>query len=150
MKTIYEEIIDKVAAGAKFTVNYETLSLKVDGKYVIKNGKCDGELGVPKRPIEQVINHMEILYSMYRHSVPSERTEAQQKVYFQALHEKDLADEDMFYGQRREEAQIKFELYVLCAILNGSLNWDEFAKDKWFWQSEKYPTLILLKQWVKH
>lgn len=150
MKTLYEKIIDKVAAGAKFSVNYETRSLKVDGKYVVKDGKCNGEMGVPKKPVEYVLNHIEILYRMYRHSIPSERTEAQRKTYFQALYEKDLTDDDMFYGQRREVAQVMLELYVLCAILNGSLNWDEFAKDKWFWQSEKYPTLILLKQWVKH
>lgn len=149
MKNIYNETINKVVEGAKFTVNYETLSLKVDGKYVIKNGKYEGEL-LPQIDVGTTISYIEALYNRYRHSIPSERSEGQRKVYFQALSENELSDEDMLYGERREEAQIKLELYVLCAILNGSLNWDEIAKDKWFWQSEKYPTLILLKQWIKH
>ncbi|MCM1140195.1 MAG: hypothetical protein NC453_16640 [Muribaculum sp.] len=147
-ETKYEQIIDKVVHGARFSVSFESRSLKIDGKYVIKDGKCDEELGVPQKPLEYVLKQIEIFYSMYRHSVPSERTESQSKTYFQALSEKELADEDMLYGWRREVAQIQLELYVLCSILNGSLKWDEFAKDKWFWQSKKYPTLIILKQWI--
>lgn len=148
MKNIYDETINKVVAGARFSVNYETRSLKVDGKYIIKNGKYEGEL-LPPIDTEATIYYIEALYNRYRHSIPSERTDGQRKVYFQALPERELSDEDMLYGERREEAQIKLELYVLCAILNGSLDWNKFAKDKWFWQSENYPTLIILKQWVK-
>ena len=34
-------------------------------------------------------------------------------------------------------------------ILNGSLKWDEFAKDKWFWQCPSAKELIILKEWVE-
>lgn len=147
MENIYNESIEKIKNGARFCLNFETRSLKIDGKYVIKNSQYEGTLP-PPIDAEATISCIEALYNRYQHSIPSERSQSQRKVYFQALSEQELSDEDMLYGEHREEAQIKLELYVLCAILNGSLKWDEIAKDKWFWQSPKYPTLIFLKQWI--
>ena len=55
----------------------------------------------------------------------------------------------MLYGEPRETAQISLELYVLGVILNGSLQWDKFAKDKWFWQSPNVKELVILKEWIE-
>lgn len=148
MENIYNEAIQKVKEGARFRISFEKRSLKIDGKYVIKNGEYEGTLLTPTDS-DATISYVEALYNRYRHSIPSERSEGQRKTYFQALPEQELSDEDMFYGERREEAQIKLELYILCAILNGSLKWDEIAKDKWFWQSPRHSSLILLKQWIE-
>lgn len=148
MENIYNEAIQKVKEGARFRINFEKRSLKIDGKYVIKNGEYEGTLLTPTDS-DATISYVEALYNRYRHSIPSERSEGQRKTYFQALSEQELSDEDMLYGERREEAQIKLELYILCAILNGTLKWDEIAKDKWFWQSPRYSSLILLKQWIE-
>lgn len=147
MYNIYEETIKKVEQGSRFSVNFQQRSLKIDGKYVIKNGKHEGECD-----IEQDGYSLEIitqLFVRYHHSVPSERSVSKRKNYFIALPEQKLSDEDMLYGEAREVAQIKLELYVLLAIMTGTLKWDDFAKDKWFWQSPYHKDLIMLKDWVE-
>ena len=37
MQNIYYEVIEKVQNGAKFQVDFQQRSLKIDGKYIIKN-----------------------------------------------------------------------------------------------------------------
>lgn len=147
MNTIYEQALAKVENGSRFHVNFQNRSLKIDGKYVIKDGKYDGELGVEltDSPLEQITQ----LYTRYQHSLPSERSENKRKCYFKSLPEHLLNDEDMLYGQSREYTQIALELYVLGVILNGSLKWDDFAKGLWFWQSPENKDLILLREWIE-
>lgn len=147
MSTIYEQALAKVENGSRFRVNFQNRSLKIDGKYVIKDGKYDGELGVKltDSPLEQITQ----LYTRYQHSLPSERSENKRKCYFKALPEHLLNDDDMLYGQSREYTQIALELYVLGVILNGSLKWDDFAKGLWFWQSPENKDLILLREWIE-
>ena len=136
MNTIYEQALAKVENGSRFRVNFQNRSLKIDGKYVIKDGKYDGELGVEltDSPLEQIT---------------SERSENKRKCYFKSLPEHLLNDEDMLYGRSREYTQIALELYVLGVILNGSLKWDDFAKGLWFWQSPENKDLILLREWIE-
>lgn len=147
MSTIYEQALAKVENGSRFRVNFQNRSLKIDGKYVIKDGKYDGELGVKltDSPLEQITQ----LYTRYQYSLPSERSENKRKCYFKSLPEHLLNDEDMLYGQSREYTQIALELYVLGVILNGSLKWDDFAKGLWFWQSPENKDLILLREWIE-
>ncbi|GAY30612.1 hypothetical protein [Prevotella sp. MGM2] len=147
MQNIYNESIEKVANGAKFQVDFQTRSLKIDGKYIIKNGEYDGELGVGLTTNPLLI--ITQLFLRYQHSLPSERSDNKRKKYFIALPEHELSDEDMLYGEPRETAQISLELYVLGVILNGSLQWDKFAKDKWFWQSPNVKELVILKEWIE-
>lgn len=147
MNTIYEQALAKVENGSRFRVNFQNRSLKIDGKYVIKDGKYDGELGVEltDSPLEQITQ----LYTRYQHSLPSERSENKRKCYFKSLPEHLLNDEDMLYGRSREYTQIALELYVLGVILNGLLKWDDFAKGLWFWQSPENKDLILLREWIE-
>lgn len=149
MKNIYIEALAKIAEGARFGINFEKRSLRINGKYVIKDSKYEGNLGIEPQPIEEVLEEIGRLYQRYRHSIPSERSDAHRKVYFQAIAEHELSDEDMLFGGRREYAQAALELYVLCSILNGSLVWDYFAKGKWFWKSPNENGLIILKQWIE-
>lgn len=146
MKAIYQQTIESVANGAHFKINFEKRSLKVDGKYIIKDGNFEGELGC--EPVENPLPDIERLFNRYRHSVPSQRSDSKSRKYFRALPEKDLSDEDMLYGVHREEAQVELELFILCQLIHGSLRWDDFAPDMWFWQSLNYPSLILLRKWV--
>ena len=83
MNTIYEQALAKVENGSRFRVNFQNRSLKIDGKYVIKDGKYDGELGVEltDSPLEQITQ----LYTRYQHSLPSERSENKRKCYFKSL-----------------------------------------------------------------
>lgn len=146
MKNIYFETIQKVSEGARFTVDFENRTLKVNGRKIIDNGKYSGELGVEytEEPLEEI----QTLYVRYMHSIPSERSNSKRRLYFTPLDEDELDDMDMLYGERREVAQVELELYVLCLILNGSLVWDNFAKGQWFWQSKTLPELVLLKKWI--
>lgn len=146
MQNIYQETIKKVSEGSRFRVNLEYRSLRVDGRYIIKDGEYEGELGT--EPVHNVLSAIERLYLRYKHSIPSERSDAQRKTYFRAFAEHELSDEDMLYGERRETAQVALELFILCSILNGSLVWDDFAKGKWFWKSSNAEGLILLKNWI--
>lgn len=147
MQSVYYEAIEKVENGARFHVDFQQRSLKIDGKYVIKSGEYEGELGleVSTNPLPVITQ----LFLRYQHSLPSERSDNKRHRYFNALSEHELTDDDMLYGEPRETAQIKLELYVLIMILNGSLKWNEFAKDKWFWQSPNVKDLIILKEWVE-
>lgn len=147
MESIYNQAIAKVDMGARFHVNYQNRSLKIDGKYVIKDGKYEGDLGV-----EPTVNPLPIiaqLFLRYQHSIPSERSDNKRARYFIPLPEHELDDDDMLYGENREVAQIRLELYVLGVILNGSFKWDEVAKGKWFWQSPTNKDLIILREWIE-
>lgn len=150
MKNIYQESILAVSQGAKFKVDLQQRSLKIGKKFIINEGKYDGELGIQiAENVEEFIAKIEELYDAYKHSIPSERSENQRRKYFMALSEKDLDDDDMLYGVSRDFAQISLELYILCQILLG-FQWDEDMMGKWFWQSKKDKDLVILKQWINN
>lgn len=146
---IYDYAIEQVRNGARFKVLLEERTFILNGKKIIDNGKYEGELGVPEIfTIDSALKYIEDFYDIYKHSVPSERSERKRKVYFKALSEYELSDEDMIYGVPRDEAQMILELIVLCLMLNGSFVWDEAIMGKWFWQSANDKDLVILRQWV--
>lgn len=148
MSNIYKETLGRVSNGACFSVNFEKRNLRVDGKYLIKDGQFEGCLGCPV--VTNPIVEIEQMFKRYYHSVPSQRSDNKHRKYFRALPEKELSDDDMFYGLPRELAQVELEMFVLCQILQGTLKWDDFAKGLWFWQSPNYPSLIILKKWFNN
>lgn len=97
---------------------------------------------------EVVFVGIEQRYAAYKHSVPSERSESHRRYYFKALPEKELSDEDMMYGERREIARCKLELYVLVQLLRGNLYWDG-RWGTWFWCSKNDKDLIILRDWIE-
>lgn len=144
MKNVFCDTIEAVRNGAKFSVDFKKRNLKVGNEYVVKNGEYEGNIGLPQCFSFELL---EKYYWQYKHSIPSERSDAKRKVYFKALKEKDLEDEDMLYGERREYAQAVLELYVLINIINGGLVWKE-EWGKWFWQSSNDKDLVLLREWI--
>ena len=148
MNNIYQDAIQAVKDGAKFRVDFAERSLKIDGKYIIKGGEFEGELGVSLATVDDFLYTVERLYTFYKNSVPSERSESKSRQYFRALPERELSDEDMLYGKRRDPAQIELELYILCQMLLG-FEWDARKMGKWFWQSKEDKDLIMLRQWFK-
>lgn len=146
---IYDYAIEQVRNGARFKVLLKERTFILNGKKIIDNGKYEDELGIVRlSTIDSVLQSIEDFYEIYKHSVPSERSERKRRRYFKALPEHELSDEDMAYGVPRDEAQMILELVVLGYILNGSLTWDETVMGKWFWQSCKDKDLIILRQWV--
>lgn len=148
MNNIYQKSIRAVEDGVNFKIDFRNRSLKLNGKYIIQDGKYEGELGVPVSNEDEFFTNVEELYRIYKHSVPSERSESKSRQYFMALPEKSLNDDAMLFGERRDKAQIELELYVLCQILGG-LKWDSEKMGKWFWQSKVDRDLVILRDWVE-
>lgn len=150
MENIWKESNQKVKDGSTFRINFEKRSLMIGKKYIIKDGKYEGDLGVRfNETVQGTLSDIEDFYSAYMHSVPSARSDARYKRYFRALSEHELSDDDMLYGEHRELAQFSLEFYVLAVIIESALPWELFAKGKWFWQSPNYPSLIMLKEWFE-
>lgn len=145
---IYEEIIKAVENGAKFTVNFQKRTCKVNGKVVVNDMQYEGFLGKYPSTEDEIISKIEQLYQEYKHSVPSERSESHRRYYFKALPEKELSDEDMMYGEQREVARCRLELYVLFCIILSRLTWNP-SWGTWFWRSENDKDLIILKDWIE-
>lgn len=145
---IYQTTIQAVQCGARFQVDFKTRSLKLNGKYIIRNGEFTGNLGIELNDEKQVLSEIETLFRRYKHSIPSERSESKKRKYFKALAETELDDEDMMFGTDRESAQAELELYVLCQILNG-FKWNQNTMGSWFWQSPSDKDLVLLRSWVE-
>lgn len=141
----YEELCLKIEHGAKFSINLPKRTLKVNGK--------DIEFDDPK--FDESINTMPILmhdiemrYSIYKHSVPSERSERRQRNYFKALPYEQLTDEQMCYGWHREAARFQLEFLILRALQTGKLWWDK-SWGTWFWQSDTDKDLVILREWIE-
>lgn len=148
MENIYQEAISAVEDGVNFKIDFQNRSLKLNGKFVIQNGKYEGELGVPFCSDDEFLANVEELYHHYKYSIPSERSEGKSRLYFMALHESSLSDDDMLYGERRDKAQIELELYVLCQILAG-FKWNSGKLGNWFWQSKADKDLVILRNWIE-
>ena len=147
MKNIFQETLTAVREGARFRINFSEKSLQVGRKYVIKNGEFEGDLGYESLSREDFLDEVERLYFIYKNSIPSERSQGKQRLYFNALPEHKLDDDAMLYGEQREPAQAELELTVLCQIILG-FQWDEASMGSWFWQGED-KDLIMLRQWFE-
>lgn len=148
MDNIYQESVQAARDGAKFKIDFPSRSLKLNGKYIIQNGKYEGELGVSECSEDEFLANVEELYRRYKHSVPSERSESKSRRFFMALPERNLSDDDMLFGERRDKAQIELELYILCQIING-LKWNSETMGRWFWQSKVDKDLVILRSWIE-
>lgn len=139
----YKEIINEVENGAKFTINFEKRTCRVNGKQVDLS-----DCIFPPIKNKPIMDRIEHLYANYKHSVPSERSEHHRRYYFKALPEKELSDKDMMYGEKREVARCKLELLILYNLLRGNLTWDP-SWGNWFWQSPKDKDLVILRCWIE-
>ena len=147
MENIFQETLTAVREGARFRINFSEKSLQVGRKYVIKNGEFEGDLGYESLSREDFLDEVERLYFIYKNSIPSERSQGKQRLYFNALPEHKLDDDSMLYGERRELAQAELELTVLCQIILG-FQWDATSMGSWFWQGQD-KDLIMLRQWFE-
>lgn len=151
MKSIYSELSEQVYNGEKFNVNFEKRSIKVGGKYLIKDGEYDKDKYVlfthlNEYGINDVLKTLDDLYMLYKYSTPSERSENKRHKYFKALSTEEMTDEQLVCGMQREVAQSRLEAFILCSILNGNLTW----QDEWgtFFYQGNDPDFILLKKWI--
>ena len=146
--TIYEELVKGVEEGKNFYVNFSKRRMKVGHKVLVDKGEWNNkkDLGVEHLSLEECLTEIEELFADYKYSVPSGRSEMKYKKYFKALTMEELPQESILNVGSRDIAQAKLEGFILCHILNGTLYWE--SEDKWFWKSQKYPELVILKEWI--
>ena len=131
MEDIYRETVTAIENGANFRIDFQSRSLKVNGRHMIRNGRYDGAPWLPEYGCGDFFTDVEELYRRYKHSIPSERSQSKSRRYFMALPESDLTNGD-----------------ILCRIIGG-FTWNPETMGKWFWQSEKDKDLVILRKWVE-
>ena len=119
MEDIYRETVTAIENGANFRIDFQSRSLKVNGRHMIRNGRYDGAPWLPEYGCGDFFTDVEELYRRYKHSIPSERSQSKSRRYF-----------------------------ILCRIIGG-FTWNPETMGKWFWQSEKDKDLVILRKWVE-
>lgn len=152
MKPIYEELLERVANGEKFHIDFEKRNMRVGRQYLIKNGEYDKERKLELAPhyssMNVILYILKDLYRDYKYSTPSERSENKRRKYFKALSVDELTDEQLVNGMPREYAAAALEGYILVKIIDGSFKWDDETMGKWFYKGED-PDFIILKKWIE-
>ena len=147
--TIYEELIERVSNGETFHIDFEQRTMKIGKQKIIDNGKYDEDrLLIGFKGF--IFEHIGKLYSKYKYSLPSERSESKRRRYFKALPIDQIPDELLMTAERREVAQAELEGFILCMIVMNIFTWDEFTMGRWFWQDKNDPDLVILRQWIEN
>lgn len=154
--SIYLELVERVSNGEPFHIDLEKRNMKVGKEYLIKDGEFDkeqvllGESFANIHNLTDLLFELEVLYRVYKYSLPSERSDNKRKKYFKALPMEEITDEQLMVAERRETSQAALEGFVLCMIVSGQLVWDEnIMNGKWFWQNQTDPDLVLLRNWIE-
>ena len=140
---LYDEIINSVSSGSVFNVDLKKKVLQLD-----KNNVPLDNMSVNISSSEDMLSTIHKLFERYKYSVPSERSEGKKRRYFKALKLSEIDYDDFMFGEGRDTAQIKLELYVLLSSIYYKHFWEEIFKEHFFYQSDKDRDLIILKDWV--
>ena len=140
---LYDEIINSVSSGSVFNVDLKKKVLQLD-----KNNIPLDNINVNISSSEDMLSTIHKLFERYKYSVPSERSEGKRRRYFKALKLSEIEYDDFMFGEGRDTAQIKLELYVLLSSIYHKDFWEEIFKEQFFYQSDKDRDLIILKDWV--
>ena len=140
---LYDEIINSVASGSVFNVDLKKKVLQLD-----KNNVPLDNINVNISSSEDMLSTIHKLFERYKYSVPSERSEGKRRRYLKALKLSEIEYDDFMFGEGRDTAQIKLELYVLLSSIYYKNFWEEIFKEQFFYQSDKDKDLIILKDWV--
>ena len=140
---LYDEIINSVSSGSVFNVDLKKKVLQLN-----KNNVPLDNINVNISSSEDMLSTIHKLFERYKYSVPSERSEGKRRRYFKALKLSEIEYDDFMFGEGRDTAQIKLELYVLLSSIYHKDFWEEIFKEQFFYQSDKDKDLIILKDWV--
>ena len=140
---LYDEIINSVSSGSVFNVDLKKKALQLD-----KNNVPLDNINVNISSSEDMLSTIHKLFERYKYSVPSERSEGKRRRYFKALKLSEIEYDDFMFGEGRDTAQIKLELYVLLSSIYHKDFWEEIFKEQFFYQSDKDKDLIILTDWV--
>jgi len=125
-----EEFIKKVEDGQPYRINFEKREVRLNGYLV------DIDFELPDNVEEKLLE----LFRNYKYSVPARNSDSK---YFFAFDESHLSTKQLAENEHRYIARAKLEIYVLGLIINNK--WD--FGNKWYWQSNIEPKLVLFKKW---
>jgi hypothetical protein len=169
METLYDIILEMAKKPSHIigfgdsdllSFDLEKKDIKSKKKYIMMNGKLktdeleltDGRhynlknielIDRKEKPIH--LNEVEELWHRYYISVPSRRSQ-RSRCNFKAKHETELSFIEML-GASRTYAQYELEAFILLNSIVNQFEWK--IKNYFFWKSEKYPQLIVFKDWIK-
>lgn len=144
--TIFEKLMDGVRKGQPYYINFKTRDLKLNKKFLVKNGKYNSEYGfLPYKARE----HIEELFDKFYFSLSCERSDMK-STKFSALNSDEISLEEAVCGESRFVAQAELEGYVLGLILS-KCPWSEIAynEEDFVWQSKNNKNLIVWKEWFE-
>lgn len=151
--TIYEELVQRVSNGETFHIDFEKQTMKIGKQKLVNNGEYDEDRTLMTNELletSDVLSYIEEFYSIYKYSLPSERSDSKRRKYFKALSINELTDKQLLVAQNREVSQARLEGFILCSILEGHFMWDEEEHGKWFYQSKNDPDLVILRSWIEN
>lgn len=124
------EFIKKVEDGEPFRISFEKREVRLNGFLV----------DIDFEQTDNVEEKLLELFRNYMYSVPSAKADSK---YFFAFDETKLSTKQLAENESRYIARAKLELFVLGLIVKGEWNFD----NKWYWQSNIEPKLVLFKKW---
>lgn len=136
-------IEDTASKATSFSVNFSRKDIKVNGKYIVKDGTPQTE--IPKFDGD-ILEYLDELYDDYAHSIPSENSD-KRLTHFRPLPYEELSDEDLMFGEHREKARLKLEMFTLLIYLERG--WTEAFGKGFFYQSESFKSLVVYSGWFK-
>lgn len=96
--------------------------------------------------LQECLSRIEELYHDYKYSTPTENDK--RRSYFYALPPDKMTDEELIFGNDREQTKEVLELYVLEMIVCGVLVWDKnIMHGNWFYKGND-PDLVILREWI--
>ena len=137
--SIFLKGLEQVENGKRFYIDFEQRTMRIGRAKVINNGEYDTTQVLCDEKLDDsqtILDKVRELYTAYKFSLPSERSDKKRRKYFKALPIDEITDEHLIYGVRREVAQYMLEAFILCAIINGEFIWDDEIHGKWFYQDK--------------
>ncbi len=149
--SIFLKGLERVENGERFHIDFEQRTMKIGQDKIIDNGEYDTSQILYDEKFDNprtLLDKVRELYTTYKLSFPSERSDKKHRKYFKALPIDEITDEQLIYGARREIAQYMLEAFILCVIINGDFVWDNEIHGKWFYQDKIEKDLVILKKWT--
>lgn len=142
--SLFDTVMRLCREGKRIEISLAAHSMSVGNRVMVRDGIWKGNLGIEKVSAEEALRQIEDAYDIFRRALPSGVGKR-----WSWFHAEPCSDEEILWGEDRDTACARLECIVLCHILNGSLNPESAPfRDKWFWQSERFSDLIILKEWL--
>lgn len=98
-------------------------------------------------PVGYLIETIEYLYEDYKNSIPKKINDDSK--YFKAKSYEELTLKDLVNGKDRYKARQKLESFIVFIKAFRKEDILDLFGDRFFWQSEEDPELILLRSWFE-